>query len=51
MKILPDEPSDARNAIVEIRAGAGGEESALFAPTFSGCTPAMLKNAGGRLKC
>jgi peptide chain release factor 1 len=31
MKILPDEPSDARNAIVEIRAGAGGEESALFA--------------------
>lgn len=31
MKILPDEPSDARNAIVEIRAGAGGQESALFA--------------------
>ncbi|MCX7871966.1 MAG: peptide chain release factor 1 [Verrucomicrobiae bacterium] len=31
MRILPDEPSDARNAIVEIRAGAGGQESALFA--------------------
>ena len=29
--LLPDDPRDARNAIVEIRAGAGGEESALFA--------------------
>lgn len=29
--LLPRNPHDARNVIVEIRAGAGGEESALFA--------------------
>jgi peptide chain release factor 1 len=29
--ILPPDPSDSRNTIFEIRAGAGGSESALFA--------------------
>jgi peptide chain release factor 1 len=29
--ILPPDPTDSRNTIVEIRAGAGGMESALFA--------------------
>ncbi len=29
--LVPGDPRDARGAIVEIRAGAGGEESALFA--------------------
>jgi peptide chain release factor 1 len=29
--LLPSDPDDARNAILEIKAGAGGEESALFA--------------------
>ena len=29
--LLPSDPNDDRNVIVEIRAGAGGEESALFA--------------------
>jgi peptide chain release factor 1 len=29
--ILPPHPTDSRNTIVEIRAGAGGQESALFA--------------------
>ena len=29
--LLPKDPDDARNAFVEIRAGAGGDESALFA--------------------
>jgi peptide chain release factor 1 len=29
--LLPEDPQDARNAIIEIRAGTGGEESALFA--------------------
>jgi peptide chain release factor 1 len=28
--ILPPDPTDSRNTIVEIRAGAGGQESALF---------------------
>jgi peptide chain release factor 1 len=30
-ELLPKDPDDARNAFVEIRAGTGGDESALFA--------------------
>ena len=29
--LLPPDPADGRNAVVEIRAGTGGEEAALFA--------------------
>lgn len=29
--LIPPDPTDAKNVIVEIRAGAGGDESALFA--------------------
>jgi len=29
--LLPKDPNDARNTIIEIRAGTGGEEAALFA--------------------
>lgn len=32
--LLPKDPNDGRNVIVEIRAGAGGEESALFAASL-----------------
>jgi peptide chain release factor 1 len=31
LALLPPDPDDQRNCIVEIRAGAGGEEAALFA--------------------
>ncbi len=31
MGIIPPDPTDSRNTIMEIRAGAGGSESALFA--------------------
>lgn len=31
MALLPRDPADGRNAIVEIRAGTGGDEAALFA--------------------
>ena len=31
LALLPRDPNDGRNVIVEIRAGAGGEEAALFA--------------------
>jgi peptide chain release factor 1 len=30
-KLLPTDPNDARNTILEIRSGTGGEEAALFA--------------------
>ena len=29
--LLPKDPNDDKNVIVEIRAGAGGDEAALFA--------------------
>jgi peptide chain release factor 1 len=29
--LLPDDPAEPRNAVVEVRAGTGGEEAALFA--------------------
>jgi peptide chain release factor 1 len=31
MLLIPKDPNDSKNVIVEIRAGAGGDESALFA--------------------
>ncbi len=33
--LLPKDPNDDRNVIVEIRAGAGGEEAALFAAVLT----------------
>ena len=35
---LPRDPHDDRDAIVEIRAGTGGDEAALFAADCTGCT-------------
>ena len=32
--LLPKDPNDDKNVIMEIRAGAGGEEAALFAATL-----------------
>ena len=32
--LLPKDPNDSRNVVVEIRGGAGGEESALFAASL-----------------
>ena len=34
--ILPPNPTDSRDTIIEIRAGAGGTESSLFAPKRQG---------------
>ena len=31
LKLIPKDPEDAKNAIVEVRAGTGGDEAALFA--------------------
>jgi peptide chain release factor 1 len=33
-QMIPPEPTDSRNTVVEIRAGTGGEEAALFAATL-----------------
>ena len=34
LRLLPKDPNDRRNVILEIRSGVGGEESALFAGTL-----------------
>ncbi len=31
MKLVPKDPEDSKNAIIEVRAGAGGDEAAIFA--------------------
>jgi len=35
LELLPKDPNDDRNVIVEVRAGTGGEEAALFAGELS----------------
>ncbi len=44
--LLPKDAADARGAILEVRAGTGGDEAALFAATFSHVCPLR---AGARL--
>ena len=43
--LLPKDPNDEKNVIVELRAGAGGDESALFAAV---CTRNMQIRCIGR---
>lgn len=47
--LVPPDPTDSRNTIMEIRAGAG-DESACSPRIFTGCTVATRKRAGGRWK-
>ena len=37
--LLPRDPNDEKNVIMEIRAGTGGEEAGLFALICSACIP------------
>ena len=48
--ILPPHPTDSRNTIVEIRAGTGGQEAALFAAGFGIAWTSRVtrKRAGGK---
>jgi peptide chain release factor 1 len=49
MMLLPKDPRDDKNVIVEIRAGAGGDEAALFAADlFRMYVPVMLRRAAGK---
>jgi peptide chain release factor 1 len=38
--LLPPDPADSRNTIIEIRAGAGGRSRRCSPPTSTACTPA-----------
>ena len=46
--LLPKDPDDSRNAFLEIRAGAGGDESALFAADLLRMYTRYAERAGWR---
>lgn len=48
LMLLPKDPRDGKNVIMEIRAGAGGDELACSPTNCCACTPAMLKIAAGK---
>jgi len=48
--LLPKEPNDSRNVIMEIRAGTGGEEAALFAGDLLKMYTRYAENRGWRVE-
>ena len=48
--LLPRDPNDDRNVIVEIRGGAGGEESALFAASLYRMYSMYAENKGYKIE-
>ena len=48
--LLPKDPQDARNAFVEIRAGTGGDESALFAGDLARLYTRYAQSQGWRVE-
>ena len=49
--LLPKDPRDSKNVIVEIRAGAGGDEAGIFAGIYCACTPVMQRATSGKSRC
>ena len=48
--LLPRDPNDGKNVIVEIRAGVGGEESALFAASLTRMYTMYAERRGWRVE-
>jgi peptide chain release factor 1 len=48
--IVPPDPSDSRNTIIEIRAGAGGSESSLFAADLYRMYTRYAENRGWKVE-
>ncbi|HEY1849079.1 MAG TPA: peptide chain release factor 1 [Opitutaceae bacterium] len=48
--MIPPEASDSRNTVMEIRAGTGGEEAALFAAELSRCYQRYADARGWKVK-
>lgn len=46
--LIPADPEDRKNAIVEIRAGTGGDEASILPVIYSGCTAGLQKRTAGR---
>ena len=49
--LLPRDPNDAKDVIVEVRAGAGGTRRVSLPPISSVCTTGTLKASAGTWKC
>ena len=49
--MIPKDPNDANAAYLEIRAGTGGDEAAIFQATCSVCIANMLRIKAGVSKC
>lgn len=49
-ELLPKDPNDFKNAIVEMRAGAGGEEAALFGAELARAYIMYLESHGYRIE-
>ena len=50
LMLVPADPQDSKNAILEIRGGAGGDEAAIFAGDSSVCMPNSVKPKVGKWK-
>jgi peptide chain release factor 1 len=50
-QLLPRDPDDERHAFVEIRAGTGGEEAALFAADLARMYTRYAERQGWRVEC
>lgn len=50
VELLPKDPNDFKNAIVEIRAGAGGEEAALFGAELGRAYMRYLEGIGYKIE-
>lgn len=48
--LLPQDPNDSRNVVLELRAGAGGEEAALFAGDLFRCYQKYAERQGWRVE-
>jgi peptide chain release factor 1 len=48
--MLPKDPNDSKNVIMEIRAGAGGDEAALFASELTRCYMRYSENHGYKIE-
>ena len=49
--LLPKDPNDEKNVILEIRAGTGGDEATLFAAEIFRMYTRYAESSAGRWKC
>ena len=50
LALLPQDPNDEKNIFLEIRAGTGGDEAALFVGDLFRCTAVMPKCKGWKVE-